>query len=238
MNTTQITILADLGLAAPMHFEPKLVCAQIVNASADVALLRVRGPEPYDAIMTANEYYEGRPFTVGAVLVLEQLSAPPRPTLSAVRPELVAMLLDGPVPEVRSGTVQVMDVARQPGERAKVAVASTEEGVDPVASCVGRGANRVKSVIELLGGERVDVVSWHPDAATYLRNALAPAAVRAVHIDLDRRRAVVVAPAHTMPAAVGNHGLNASLAGRLVGLRVQVVPEGADPEAVLASNEW
>ena len=229
MTTTTAAgdILAELGLAGTPVAEARLVRAKVVAASPDVALLQVLGTDPYEAVMPVTEFYPRR-WNTGETLVLEQLSAPPRPLVSAVRPELVTMAFDGFSPEVRSGQVRIMAVARHPGVRSKVAVATTDAALDPVAACVGRNANRVKGVASLLGGERVDVIAWHHDQATYLRNALAPAGVTRVEISGDK--AVAVAPAHQMSAAVGSGGLNAALAGQLVGLRVVVVAEGSEED--------
>lgn len=143
------------------------------------------------------------------------------PVVSATRPELLAALYAGVVPEVRSGDVVIVAIARDPGVRAKVAVAASVEGVDPVAACVGRGANRVSCVSRLAGGERIDVVPFHPDLETFTANALAPAQVSSVSVHDD----VIVAtvPAHQMPAAVGGGGRNSHLAGELLGRPVEVV---------------
>lgn len=143
--------------------------------------------------------------------------------LSCNRPELIALLAEGLVPELRDGTVRIMGLARSPGVRAKLAVAATVDGIDPVAVAVGRGANRVRALAALLGGERLDVVAWHEDLATYLRNAFAPAAVRGI-TPRNAREMEVAVPRHQMAAAVGERGLNASLAGQLVGVSVTVVP--------------
>lgn len=155
--------------------------------------------------------------------------------LSLTHPALVSALMAGIIPELRTGDLQVKGVSRLPGVRAKIAVASAVEDFDPVAATVGRSANRVKHITERLNGERVDVIPWHEDREQLLRNAFAPAEVSEVKI--DGRLAAVSVPAHRMSAAVGRGGLNASLAGRLAGLRVTVVREGASLDAVLAQLE-
>lgn len=155
--------------------------------------------------------------------------------LSLTHPTLVAALMAGAVPELRTGQLQVLGVSRLPGVRAKVAVASASEDLDPVAAVVGRAANRVTFLADKLNGERVDVIPWHEDRAQLLRNAFAPAEI--TDIAIDGRRAAVSVPAHRMSAAVGRGGLNASLAGRLAGLRVTVVREGEDLQAALAKLE-
>jgi N utilization substance protein A len=213
---TDTHLLDDIvaGLTGPS--ELKVVTATIVSATADVATLRTASGD--EAIMPVTEFYPTVRWTVGDTYQLLQTTDGPRPQLSAVRNELIVALFEGLSPEVRSGSVRIMGVARSAGVRAKVAVAATDTGVDAVAACLGRQANRVRTVIAALAGERVDVVGWHPDPATYLSNALAPAAVTEVRI--DGTKAVAVAPAHQMSAAVGGSGLNSSLAGQLTGLHV------------------
>jgi len=232
MSAPNNEILDGLGLGDPTTpFAVRLVTARVTAASPDVALLTVEAENPYEAVMPVTEYYPDKQWEEGQRLVLEQLGAPPRPLLSTNRPEIVSLLLDGFVPEVRAGQVRVMGIARAPGVRAKVAVAATDLNVDPVASCVGRAANRVRAIGQLLGGERIDVIPWHPDAATYLSNALAPAAVS--RVEINGTRAVAVAPTHQMSAAVGGGGLNAALAGQLVNLKVIVIAEGSPEDQAL-----
>lgn len=219
-------LLESLGISAQDLFAPRVVTATVVSASPDVAVLRtlgVEGSPSLDAVLPATEWYPTRRWEVGATYQLLQLERGPRPLLSAVRTELVEALFAGVSPEVRSGAVRIMGIARNPGVRTKIAVAACEQGVDPIAACVGRSANRVRLVSSLLQGERLDVVAWHPDQADFLRAALAPAAVSRIEIDGEEARAF--APAHQMSAAVGGSGLNSQLAGQLVGLKVTVVPD-------------
>lgn len=191
---------------------------EIVAHSADVAT--VRNSSGMEGYMPVNEFYVGRRFEVGEPCFAVRVSDGSRPTYSVVRPELVEAVMAGIVPEIRTGVLRVMGVARLAGVRTKVAVASTVEGIDPIGACVGRERNRVLAMSRMLGGERVDIVAWHPDSAVFLRNALAPAAIDDVVI--DGRDAVVYAPAHLMSAAVGAGGLNSQLAGQLAGFRVAV----------------
>lgn len=219
-------LLESLGINITESYEPRVVTATITSASADVAVLRtvpIEGSSVLEAVMPATEWYPTRRWEVGATYQLLQLDKSSRPLLSAVRPEIIASLFAGVSPEIRSGAVRIMGVARNPGVRTKIAVAACEQGVDPIAACVGRSANRVRLVSSMLLGERLDVVAWHPDQADFLRAALAPAAVSRIEIDGEEARAF--APAHQMSAAVGGSGLNSQLAGQLVGLRVTVVPD-------------
>jgi N utilization substance protein A len=226
---TAPTMLEALGLEPDgPEFTPFLVTATCVSANADSAVMSfTHHATPVTGVLPVTDQVPGSTWTPGAtavVLVCEPPSAGARPRLSQVRPELVVRTLAAVSPEVRSGQVRVMGVARRPGLRTKVAVAATVEGVDPVAACVGRQHNRVDQVRAVLGGEQVDVVAWHPDQVTYLRNALQPAGVGEVVIDPETRSATAAAPAHQMSAAVGGGGLNSALAGQLVGLLVRIVP--------------
>jgi N utilization substance protein A len=220
-----VNLLAQLGLATEEIYHPRLVTATIVSASQDVALLKIASisSSGQDAVLPATEWYPSKRWSIGDSHQLLQMDPGPRPLLSAVRTEVVEHMLCGVSPEVRSGAVRIMGIARQPGVRTKIAVAACEQGVDPIAACVGRSANRVRLISSMLLGERIDVVAWHPDPADYLRAALAPASINKVEIDADEARAY--APGHQMSAAVGGGGLNSQLAGQLVGLRVTVIPD-------------
>jgi N utilization substance protein A len=219
-------LLESLGISIEDIFAPRVVTATVTSASADVAVLRtlgIEGSPSLEAVLPATEWYPTRRWELGATYQLLQIDKGPRPLLSAVRNELIEQLFAGVSPEVRSGAVRIMGIARNPGVRTKVAVAACENGVDPIAACVGRRASRVRLISSILLGERLDVVAWHPDQADFLRSALAPAAVSRIEIDGEEARAY--APAHQMSAAVGGAGQNSQLAGQLVGLRVTVVPD-------------
>jgi N utilization substance protein A len=227
------TLIATLGLepaAAVEDFVPRVVTATVVRANADSALLSFATVDgEVTAMMPITEFLPGHRWAVGERYVALQVEGGSTraetglpPLLSATRPELVEALFAGVSPEVRDGSVRLMSIARRPGLRTKVAVAATEKDVDPIAACVGRQHNRVDAVRAALGGEQVDVVSWHPDRAEFLKNALQPAAVSSVTIDEDAKTALAVAPGHQMSAAVGGGGLNSALAGQLLGLTVRI----------------
>jgi transcription termination/antitermination protein NusA len=219
------SVLDDLGIQFGINDdEAKVVRATAVSVSVDVATFEIAraGAMPLEAICPATEFYPDRQWQAGETYHMLQISGGNRPMLSVVRNDLVAALLAGVSPEVRGGTVRIMGMVRLPGVRAKVAVAATQAGVDPVAACVGRRANRVRAVSDALLGERVDIVAWHAKQDQFLINALAPAQVERVTI--EGRAATAYAPSHQMAAAVGAGGLNSSLAGRLVGAKVEVKP--------------
>lgn len=218
------SILDDLGitLSAGSNADHRVVRATAVNVSVDMATFEVQRPDGSigEAQCPKTEWYPDRQWQVGESFFMVETDGGNRPQLSVIRNELLAALLAGVSPEVRSGEVRIMGIVRLPGVRAKVAVASTREGLDPVAACVGRKANRVRTVGAALAKEQVDIVAWHADPQQYLINAMAPAHV--LSVDITGRAATAWAHPHQMQAAIGRGGLNTSLAGRLVGLRVTV----------------
>lgn len=225
------TMLEALGLdpdPTTDDFRPYLVNATVTAVNADtVAMTFTHAGHKVSGVLPVTEQPPGATWEIGksvTVVLCEPVTPGSRPRLSAIRREIVAQTLASLSPEVREGRVRIMGVARKPGARTKVAVASTVADLDPVAACVGRAHNRVDGLRAALGGEQVDIVAWHPDKETFLRNALQPAAIGAIAIDEAERTATATAPAHQMSAAVGQGGLNSALAGKLVGLMVKIVP--------------
>jgi N utilization substance protein A len=223
---TMQNVLETLGISIGNDIQatpdPVVVTGTITSASSDVALVSL--PDGREAIMPVSEFFPNRRWVNGETLQMLLMESPGRPVCSVVRPELVEAIYDGVVPELRTGQVRIMSVARAAGVRSKVAVAATSDApTDPVAAMIGRDANRVNLVRSLLGGERVDIVAWHADPETYLINALAPA--RVTRVEVTDRGATVHAPSHQMSAAVGYAGLNSQLAGQLLGLPVIVVAD-------------
>lgn len=159
----------------------------------------------------------------GDQLLVEVLRPAARPVVSAVSPGLVAKQLEAYVPELRDGSIQVMAVAREAGVRTKLAVASTREGVDPVAAVLGRASNRIKTLARRLHGERIDVVAWHPDVKVFTRNALGPVGVTDVK-ETDEGLLVVV-PSHLTRAAIGGGAMNVRLTAALVSRRITITKE-------------
>lgn len=219
------TLISTLGLddfASPAP-DARLVTATVTAANADAALasFTLDGAKRV-GLLPLTEFIPGRSFEVGQSLTTLLVGDGEHPVLSMTRPEIVGLLLAGVSPEVRTGSVRVMAVARRAGMRTKVAVAATEVGVDPIAACVGRTHNRVDQLKAAFLGEQVDVVAWHADKETFLRNALQPASVSKVEFDESGRNAIAYVPGHQMSAAVGGGGLNSALAGQLVGVMVRI----------------
>ena len=145
--------------------------------------------------------------------------------ISRTHPELMRRLFEQEVPEIYEGTVQIKSIAREPGARSKVAVASRERNLDPVGACVGPKGSRVRMVVEELRNERVDVIQWSPDPAVYVANALSPAKVSHVSIDEDNNYATVIVPDDQLSLAIGKEGQNARLAARLTGWHIDIKPQ-------------
>lgn len=141
--------------------------------------------------------------------------------------DLVRELFWRAVPEIQAGTVDVRAIARLEGARTKVAVDTNDVLVDPVSACVGRKAERVQSVMEALGGERVDIIPYATEPERFIKLALAPARVVRVMLALEGKRAVVVVPSDEISTAVGPKGLNRDLASRLTGYDIEIVADAA-----------
>jgi len=142
--------------------------------------------------------------------------------LSRADPTFVEKLFAREVPEVSSGSVLVKAIAREPGVRTKIAVASIQSGVDPVGSCVGQKGVRVQAVTNELGGERVDIILWSDDTAELLKASLSPAENLSVSLDDEKKLAKVTAPEDQISLAIGKEGQNVRLAAKLTGLRIEV----------------
>jgi N utilization substance protein A len=146
--------------------------------------------------------------------------------LSRTHPGLVAKLFEIEVPEIYEGIVEIKAVARDPGERAKVAVASRDGNVDPVGACVGYRGSRVQAIVRELMGERIDVIAWKSDAAAFVRSALAPAEVQSVEVDEQMHTLKVLVADDQLSLAIGKRGQNARLAAKLLGWKVDIKSRG------------
>lgn len=229
MTTTLPSTLHGLGLLEESSTQ-RLLTATVTSCTPDVAVLRVDHPVaggPTEVVMPRSEFYPDLTWAPGETYVVEQVNNDVRPLVSVTRPSLVVLLVESISPPVLDGHVRVMAVVRQPGVRAKVAVAATIADLDPVAAVVGHGAQRVEQVRTALRGERVDVIVYDADPIEFLKNAFAPAAVDEIRpLTGHSGHAVeVVVPSHQIAAAVGSGGLNATLAGRLTGFHVTVVAQ-------------
>lgn len=205
----------------PLTREPitRLVTGRLVAANDDVARLELS--DGRSAWMPRGEFYAMRTWKEGYWYLLGQLGTGNDPQVSATRADLIPLLLSSYCPEIRDGRVRIMTVAREAGVRTKVAVAATVPGLDPVAACLGRGANRIQAASRQLGGERIDIVAWNADPAVFIRNALGPVAITDIHPGEDGSWNIIVEP-HAASASVGGGGMNVRLAGALIGARLSI----------------
>jgi N utilization substance protein A len=161
----------------------------------------------------------------------------PQIFLSRTHPQFMAKLFAQEVPEIYDGIVEVKAVARDPGSRAKIAVISRDSSVDPVGACVGMRGSRVQAVVNELQGEKIDIIPWSPDVATFVVNALAPAEVAKVVLDEDKERIAVVVPDQQLSLAIGRRGQNVRLASQLTGWDIDILTEQEESERRQAEFE-
>src|SRR5689334_22075281 len=154
----------------------------------------------------------------------------PQIFLSRTHPQFMAKLFAQEVPEIYDGIIEIRAVARDPGSRAKIAVISNDSGIDPVGACVGMRGSRVQAVVGELQGEKIYIIPWSPDPATFVVNALAPAEVAKVVMDEEQRRIEVVVPDDQLSLAIGRRGQNVRLASQLTGWDIDIMTEAEESE--------
>jgi N utilization substance protein A len=154
----------------------------------------------------------------------------PQIFLSRTHPQYMAKLFAQEVPEIYDGIIEIRAVARDPGSRAKIAVISRDSGIDPVGACVGMRGSRVQAVVGELQGEKIDIIPWSQDPATFVVNALAPAEVSKVVMDEEQRRIEVVVPDDQLSLAIGRRGQNVRLASQLTGWDIDILTEAEESE--------
>jgi len=170
------------------------------------------------------------------ILKIEETSRGPIIFLSRAFPKLISKLFELEVPEISAGQVEIRAIAREPGSRAKIAVASTEEGVDPIGAAVGQKGTRVLVITNELGGEKIDIIEWEEEPEKFIANALAPANVLEVKIG-EKNKALVIVQEDQLSLAIGKDGQNVRLAAKLTGWKIDVrSPEFKEKEEEAASE--
>lgn len=183
-----------------------------------------------DAVLTENEQVKGEHFRPTDriklyVLEVKDTTKGPRITVSRTHPELVKRLFESEVTEVRDGTVEIKSIAREAGSRTKMAVSTNNPDVDPVGACVGLNGARVNAIVNELRGEKIDIINWNDDPAILIENALSPAKVISVHVEVGEKSARVIVPDYQLSLAIGKEGQNARLAARLTGYKIDIKSE-------------
>jgi N utilization substance protein A len=194
-----------------------------------IDLGRAEGVMPPEEQIPGERLIPGRPVLV-VILEPQHNRKQAQVRVSRASRSFVHRLLEAEVPEIKAGTVQVRAIAREPGLRTKIAVSSTETGLDPVGACVGPKGVRHRAVLSELVTEHVDIVPWSDDPEAFVAAALGPAKVEKVAIDRVTRTATVLVPRNQLSLAIGRDGQNARLAAKLTGLRIDIKPSEGDGE--------
>ncbi len=205
----------------------ELLSGEVQQVERGKIVLMLNKSRDADAIIPWKEqnprerFRQGEP--IRAVLKkVEETPKGPRLIMSRAAPEFVAALFKLEVPEIYQGIVDIKGIAREVGGRTKLAVTSRDESIDPVGACVGLKGSRVQAVVSELGGERIDIVPWHPDPEIYARRALAPAKVAKVLSDSSRRVITAIVDEDQLSLAIGRNGQNVRLASQLIGWQIDL----------------
>jgi len=192
-----------------------------------VDLGRAEGVMPPEEQIPGEQLHPGRPVLV-VILDTQHNRKQAQVRVSRASRSFVHRLLEAEVPEIKAGTVQVRAIAREPGLRTKIAVSSTEHGLDPVGACVGPKGVRHRAILSELSNEHVDIVPWSDDPQAFVAAALGPAKADKVTIDKVTRTATVLVPRGQLSLAIGRDGQNARLAAKLTGFRIDIKPSEGD----------
>ncbi len=220
----------------------ELITGIVQQSDSRYTLVQLR--ERVEALLPRSEQVGGERYDHGARVkaIITDVSAQakgPSIIVSRRSPELIRALFELEVPEIADGLVEIQNVAREPGYRSKIAVISHTNGVDPVGACVGPRGSRVRMVVSELRGEKIDIIPFNEEPARFVAKALSPARVREVLVDDEAMQATVIVPDDQLSLAIGKDGLNARLAARLTGWRVDIRSETefAEEEANMGLEE-
>ncbi|WP_367366746.1 transcription termination factor NusA [Leuconostoc pseudomesenteroides] len=218
------------------EYENEIITGEVDRQ--DSRFLYVTLPGNQEAVMAPNDQMPNERYRMGdriKVLVnkVENNAKGPQIFVSRTAPDLVKRLFEQEVPEVYDGTVEIMSIAREAGDRSKIAVYTHDGDLDPVGAMVGQRGARVQSVVNELAGENMDIVEWVEDEAQYIANALNPSEVTDVIFDSENDRAVtVIVPDNQLSLAIGKKGQNARLAARLTGFKIDIKSESEAAETL------
>jgi transcription termination/antitermination protein NusA len=220
----------------------ELITGIVQQSDSRYTLVQLR--ERVEALLPRGEQVHGERYDHGQrvkAIITDVSSQAKGPSIIVSRrsPELIRALFELEVPEIADGLVEIQNVAREPGYRSKIAVVSHASGVDPVGACVGPRGSRVRMVVSELRGEKIDIIPFNEEPARFVAKALSPARVREVLVDDEAKQATVIVPDDQLSLAIGKDGLNARLAARLTGWRVDIRSETefAEEEAEMGYQE-
>ncbi len=194
-------------------------------------------------VLFPSEQIRGEKYAIGQrlkvlILHVEPATKGPKITLSRSHPDMIRKLFELEVPEIYNGSVEIKAVAREAGSRSKIAVMSTQDGIDPIGSCVGQRGSRVQTVMAELGGEKIDIIEYSDDSVKFIANALSPAKILNVQLDEENKEAKVGVLEDQLSLAIGKAGQNVRLAARLTGWKIDINGEkiGSDSAEVTADK--
>ncbi len=195
-----------------------------------------------DAVLNESEQVKGEVFKPTEriklyVTKVEVTTRGPKISVSRASRELVRRLFEAEVPEIRDGVVEIINVAREPGIRSKITVKSNDSNVDPLGACVGINGSRVNAIVNELRGEKIDIVPYSENSAELVENALSPAKVVRVVADDEEKTAQVVVPDYQLSLAIGKEGINARLAAKLTGFKIDIKSETQARECAESVDE-
>ena len=231
--------------------ERGIVYDEYMNRKADIVtgiVQRVEGRNVFvdigrtEALLMATEQMPTEEYNYGDtlrayIIEVKRTVRGPQILLSRTHPELLKKFFELQVPEMQEGVVAIKSIAREAGSRSKVAVHSSEERVDPIGACVGPHYMRVQAVVDELAGEKIDIVKWSDDPATYIANSLNPAKVISVAVNEAEKVSRVVVPDYQLSLAIGKEGQNARLAAKLTGWKIDIKSESQAQELMAAADE-
>ena len=230
--------------------ERGIVYKEYENRSSDIVtgiVQRVEGRNVFvdigraEAVLMATEQMPTEEYNYGDtlrayIIEVKNMMRGPQIILSRTHPGLLKKLFELQVPEIQEGVVEIQSIAREAGSRSKVAVASSEERVDPIGACVGPHYMRVQAVVDELAGEKIDIVKWSDDPATYIANSLNPAKVISVAVNEAEKVSRVIVPDYQLSLAIGKEGQNARLAAKLTGWKIDIKSESQAQELMAAEE--
>ncbi len=212
--------------------EHEILTAQVSRIdprSGSIILEMVSQGEKTEAVLTPGEQVAGEHYEEGGhvkvyVIEVRKGTRGAQVMISRTHPGLVKRLFELEVPEIHDGVVEVKSIAREAGNRTKIAVAANDENVDPIGACVGTRGARVGNIVEELGGEKIDIIKWSEDTAAFVSAALAPADVISATLQPDGKSCRVIVPDDQLSLAIGKEGQNARLAAKLTGCKIDIAP--------------
>lgn len=215
------------------------VVNRIDPRNGNIILDMVSDGEKTEAVLSTSEQVAGEDLREGQrikvyVVEVRKGSRGPQVMISRTHPGLVKRLFELEVPEIHDGIVEVKSIAREAGSRTKIAVASNDENVDPIGACVGPRGSRVGAIVSELSGEKIDIIKYSEDMATFVSEALSPADVVGAIMLPDGKSCRVIVPDDQLSLAIGKEGQNARLAAKLTGCKIDIGPES---QANLAQDD-